>query len=137
MRRASLRAGRRARILIVDDERDNRELLEVILTHEGFVIVTAASGEDALFCMANEPPDLVLVDIMMPGMNGYEVTLKIKADALTQNIPVIVMSALDDHSARTLAASAGADAFFSKPMRRADLCARVRQYLASSLLVVT
>ena len=137
MRRATLRAGRQARILIVDDERDNRELLEVILGHEGFVTVSVASGEDALLSVAHAPPDLVLLDIMMPGMDGYEVALRIKGDALTKSIPVLMMSALDDRSARTLAASAGADAFFSKPMRRADLCARVRQYLASSLVLLT
>jgi len=137
MRRASLIAGRCARILVVDDERDNRELLEVILGHEGFVIECAASGEDALLSMARHAPDLVLLDIMMPGMNGYEVTMRIKGDPATKNIPVLMMSALDDRSARTHAMSAGADAFFSKPMRRADLCARVRQYLASSMLLAT
>ena len=72
---------------------------------------------------------------MMPGMDGYEVALRIEGDALTKSIPVLMMSALDDRSARTLAASAGAVAFFT--MRRADLCARVRQYLASSLVLLT
>ena len=136
MRRATLKAGRRARILIVDDEADNRELLEVVLVHEGFVTESVAGGEEALASVAREPPDLILLDIMMPGMNGYDVAVKIKADPATRNIPVLMMSALDDRSARTLAATAGADAFFSKPMRRVDICARVREYLASSLLIV-
>jgi CheY-like chemotaxis protein len=129
--------GRKALILVVDDERDNRELVEVILEHDGFVIASAASGEEALASIANQRPDLIILDIMMPGMNGYEVTLKLKADAATRSIPVLIMSALDDRSARTLAASVGADAFFSKPMRRRDLCARVREYLTASVPLPT
>jgi DNA-binding response OmpR family regulator len=127
--------GGRARILIVDDELDNRELLEVVLRHEGFAVQTASSGEEAFVSIAHQRPDLVLLDIMMPGMNGYEVARAIKADVATKNIPVVMMTALDDRHARTLAVRAGADAFFTKPMRRAELCIRVREYLQSSLLL--
>ena len=136
MSRNSHVAGHRARILIVDDERDNRELLGIILGHEGFVIVTAASGEEALVAVAHQPPDLILLDVMMPGMDGYELALKIKGDSATKNIRIIIMSALDDRNARTLAASAGADGFFSRSMRREELCAGVRQQLASSRLAL-
>jgi len=129
-------AGARARILIVDDERDNRELLGIILGHEGFVIATAASGEEALVAVAHQPPDLILLDIMMPGMDGYEVARKIKGEPATKDIRVIIMSALDDRNARALAASAGAEGFLSRSMRRAELCAGVRRHLAAPLPVV-
>src|SRR4029450_9396463 len=88
------------RILIVDDERHNRTLLEVMLTPEGFVLQAAASGEEALAIVAQHAPDLVLLDVMMPAMDGYEVTARIKADSATRNIPIIMVTALDDGPAR-------------------------------------
>jgi DNA-binding response OmpR family regulator len=126
---------RSARILVVDDERDNRVLLELILVREGFLVVTAASGEEALAAVSNQPPDLILVDMMMPGIGGYEVAAKIKGDPATKNIQVIIFSALDDRTARMLALSSGADDFFTKPMDRAELCARLRVHLASSRML--
>lgn len=121
-----------ARILIVDDERDNRALLELILVREGFLVVSTANGKDAIAAVAHERPDLILVDMMMPGMDGYEVAAKIKGDPATKNIQVIIFSALDDRAARMLALSSGADDFFTKPMDRAELCARLRAHLASA-----
>jgi CheY-like chemotaxis protein len=118
-----------ARILIVDDERDNRELLEIILTSEGFVIQTAASGEEALDAVTTQTPDLILLDVMMPGMNGYDVVTKIKGDIATKSIPVIMVSALNDTTSRMRAESAGADGFLSKPIDCADLCGHVRTAL--------
>ena len=120
------------RILIVDDERDNRELLAIILVHEGFLVLTAGSGEEALAIVAQHPPDLVLLDIMMPGMDGYEVAAAIKGDVATKHIQVVMVSALDDRSGRAVAASAGADDFLTKPMDRAALCERLTTLLASS-----
>jgi len=117
------------RILIVDDERPNRELLKVMLTPEGFLPLTAASGEDALAMVAQQPPDLILLDIMMPGMDGYQVAAKLKGDLSTRNIPVIMVTALDDRNARMLGLSAGAEDFLTKPVDRAELCVRVRNLL--------
>jgi signal transduction histidine kinase len=122
-------ADRPARILIVDDERHNRELLQVMLEPEGFVLLTAASGEEALAMVAQHAPDLILLDIIMPGMDGYQVTGKIKGDAATRNIPVILVTALDDRNARMLGLSAGVEDFLSKPVDRAELCARARNLL--------
>jgi CheY-like chemotaxis protein len=82
-----------ARILIVDDERHNRQLLEVMLKPEGFYLLTAASGEEALAMVAMQPPDLILLDIMMPGMDGYQVAAMIKGNPATKNIPVIMVTA--------------------------------------------
>src|SRR5580765_5254663 len=98
-----------ARVLIVDDERHSRDLLEVMLTPEGFLLQTAASGEEALAKVAQTPPDLILLDIMMPGMDGYEVTAKIKADVVTKNTPVIIITALNDRDARLRGLRAGAE----------------------------
>ena len=117
------------RVLIVDDERHNRQLLEVMLAPEGYVLQSVASGEDALALIAEVPPDLVLLDIMMPGMNGYEVVARIKGDTATKNIPVIMVTALDDRNARMLGLSAGAEDLLTKPVDRAELCARVKNLL--------
>ena len=118
-----------ARILIVDDERHNRQLLEVMLKPEGFVLLSAASGEEALAVVANQQPDLILLDIMMPGMDGYQVAGKIKGNLDTKNIPVIMVTALDDRDARMLALGAGAEDCLTKPVDRAELCMRVRNLL--------
>lgn len=121
--------GRSFRILVVDDERDNRELLEIILRWEGFIVVTAATGAQALAMVGEQAPDLVLLDIMMPGMTGYEVVATMREDVVTRYIPVIVITALEDPDARRLALSAGANDFLAKPIVRGELLARVRAAL--------
>jgi signal transduction histidine kinase len=118
-----------ARILIVDDEHRNRELLKIMLTPEGYLLLTADSGEEALGIVAEQPPDLILLDVMMPGMDGYQVAGKIKENLATTNIPVIMLTALDDRNARMLGLSAGAEDFLTKPVDRAELCVRVRNLL--------
>jgi len=122
-------AAGRLRILIVDDERHNRQLLELMLQPEGFALSTAASGEEALKIVATDPPDLIILDVMMPGMNGYEVAAKIKAGQATRNIPVIMVTALDDREARMRGLGAGAEDFLSRPVDRAEVCVRVRNLL--------
>ena len=122
-------AERPSRILIVDDEHHNRALLEVMLRPEGFLLTTAASGEEAIALVAQHPPDLILLDVMMPGMDGYEVASRIKGALATKNIPIIMVTALDDRAARMLGLSAGAEDFLSKPIDRAELCVRVRNLL--------
>jgi two-component system cell cycle sensor histidine kinase/response regulator CckA len=118
-----------ARVLIVDDERHNRDLMEVMLTPEGLLLQTAASGEEALAIVAKQPPDLILLDIMMPGMDGYQVATKLKGNLATKNIPIIVVTALDDRDARVRGLSAGAEDFLTKPVDRIELCVRVRNLL--------
>ena len=118
-----------SRILIVDDERHNRDLLEVMLAPEGFLLRTAASGEEALEIMAQEPPDLILLDIMMPGMDGYEVASRIKSDLATKHIPVIMVTALSDRHSRMVGLGAGAEEFLTKPVDRAELGVRVKNLL--------
>jgi PAS domain S-box-containing protein len=118
-----------SRVLIVDDERHNRTLLEVMLAPEGFLLQTAASGEEALAIVAERPPDLILLDVMMPGMDGYETTARIKGDPATSNIPIIMVTALDGANDRMLGLTAGAEEFLSKPVDRAELTVRVRNLL--------
>jgi PAS domain S-box-containing protein len=118
-----------ARILIVDDEPHNRQLLEVMLTPEGLFLQFAASGEEALTMVAQQAPDLILLDIFMPGMDGYEVAAKIKGNVATKNIPVVMITALDDYTARIRGLSAGAEDFLTKPVNRVELCVRVRNLL--------
>jgi signal transduction histidine kinase/DNA-binding response OmpR family regulator len=120
---------RQACVLIVDDERHNRELLEVLLRPEGFLLLSAASGEEALAMVARQAPDLILLDVMMPGMDGYEVARRIKSDPATKSIPVIMLTALDDRNARMLGLTAGAEDFLTKPLDRAELSVRVRNLL--------
>jgi two-component system sensor histidine kinase/response regulator len=122
-------AARPACVLIVDDERHNRDLLKIMLSQEGLHLLTAASGEQALSMLAQHSPDLVLLDAMMPGMDGYQVARRIKSDPSTRNVPVIMVTALDDRGARLLGLQAGAEDFLSKPVDRAELCVRVGNFL--------
>lgn len=118
-----------ATILIVDDEPKNRSLLEVLLKPEGYLTVTANSGEEALTMVAKQPPDLILLDVMMPDMDGYEVATKLKANPVTRNLPIIMLSALDDRDSKLAGLNAGAEDFLTKPIDRAELWARVRNLL--------
>ena len=122
----SQRPSGRARILIVDDERMNRDLLEVMLAPDGFYLATAASGDEALAMVAKQPPDLILLDIMMPGMDGCALVRALKSNPATKHIPTIMISALDDRDRRMLALSAGAEEYLTKPVDRAELSLRVR-----------
>jgi DNA-binding response OmpR family regulator len=124
-------AGHPGRILVVDDDRDNREVLGVVLGWEGFVVLTAASGEEALAIVAREPPDLILLDVMMPDMNGYQVAARIKGTHTTRNIPIMMVTALNDLASRVRALDAGAEDFLAKPLDRVELCVRVRSLLRS------
>jgi CheY-like chemotaxis protein len=124
--------GHRARVLIVDDERANRQLLEIMLEPEGYELVLATNGEEALAIVERHPPDLVVLDVMMPGMNGYVVTSRIKANPATRHIPVLVLSSLDDRNSRTHGIGAGADGFLSKPVDRRELSELVRTMLLAS-----
>jgi DNA-binding response OmpR family regulator len=121
--------GHPARVLIVDDELRNRQLLEVMLTPEGVTLQTACSGEEALAMVAAHPPDLILLDVMMPGIDGCQVAAKIKSSRTTANIPVILITALDDQKFRMLGLSAGAEEFLTKPVDRVELVTRVRNLL--------
>ncbi|CRM81497.1 Cyclic di-GMP phosphodiesterase Gmr [Pseudomonas sp. 31 R 17] len=118
-----------ATLLIVDDEPQVRKLLETLLQHEGYQTLSASNGEEALQLVAQQPPDLILLDIMMPGMDGYEVATQLKGNPVTANIPIIMLSALSESSARVSGLETGAEEFISKPVERVELWLRVRNLL--------
>jgi putative two-component system response regulator len=114
------------RVLIVDDDRRNVKLLEGYLLPERYDVMKAYSGEEALSLLGNSQVDLMLLDIMMPGLDGYEVCKRVKARESTRFIPVILITALDDLQAKVRGIEAGADDFLSKPANREELLARTR-----------
>lgn len=117
------------RILIVDDETRNRQLAEVMLAPEGYRVMSVATGAEALAAVAHDAPDLILLDIMMPGMDGYRVLTALKASDATKAIPVVLVSALDDASSQAHGRNLGAAAFLVKPISRADLSGIVKRLL--------
>ena len=118
-----------ARVLVVDDTPQNVKLLADILGARGFVAITASDGEEALAKLAAERPDIVLLDVMMPGLSGYDVCRRIRADPATALLPVVLVTSLDPHEERVKGIEAGADDFLQKPIHQAELLARVRSLL--------
>ncbi len=116
----------KSRILIVDDSPLGRETLESLLSSELYTLSFATHGEEALTQAHEVYPDLVLLDVMMPGMDGFEVCRRLRADPLLAEVPIIMVTALDDRESRLTGIEAGADDFISKPFDRAELRARVR-----------
>jgi CheY-like chemotaxis protein len=117
------------RILIADDNQQNRELLEAYLADDGHEILMAADGRQTLDVTLEQKPDLILLDIMMPKLSGYEVCQRLKENPATRGIPVLMVTALRDMGDIEKAVTAGADDFLSKPVHRLELKTRVRSLL--------
>jgi two-component system cell cycle response regulator len=123
-----------ARVLVVDDILSNVKLLEAKLTAEYFEVVTAYSGMEALGKIETAEPDIVLLDVMMPGMDGFEVCRRIKHNPRTAHVPVVMVTALDQPSDRVAGLEAGADDFLTKPVDDAALFARVRSLVRLKMM---
>lgn len=120
---------RRPLVLVVDDDASSRRLLTVLLEAESYEVLAADSAREAVEWMQERQPDLVLTDGMMPGISGFELAARLKADAHFANLPVIIVTALNDRETRLRALEAGVDEFLGKPIDRAELLVRVRNIL--------
>ena len=118
-----------ATILIVDDEERNRKLLDVFMKAEGYQTLAAMRGQEALDIAARDAPDLILLDMMMPGMDGFEVARALKNHPDTRRIPLVVVTSLDDPASRQRALAAGADHVLTKPIDRWQLSQQVSALL--------
>ncbi len=119
-------------VLAVDDEDRNRRLIEATLSPLGIRVVQAASGEEALRVIAEDPPDLVLLDLMMPGMDGLETARRIRANAETRHLPIVLLTAFADAERKLQGIEAGCDDFIAKPFDRIELTARIRSLIRVS-----
>jgi two-component system alkaline phosphatase synthesis response regulator PhoP len=117
------------KILVVDDEEDILELLRFNLTKEGYTVSSASTGEEALSMARTEGPDLILLDLMLPGMDGLEVARRLKGEPFTKNIPIVMLTAKGEESDIVTGLELGADDYITKPFSRKVLVARLRAVL--------
>ena len=118
-----------SRVLIADDNQQNCELLDAYLADEGYHVEMVYDGQQTLEAVARRQPDLLLLDIMMPRLSGYEVCTRLKGNPATRDIPILMVTALAEMSDIEKAVDAGADDFLTKPINKLELTTRVRSLL--------
>ena len=119
----------RRKIVVIEDEPDIQELIDYNLNREGFQVVVASTGDEGVRTAVREAPDLILLDLLLPGLDGLEVCRKLKTDPVTQAIPIIMVSAKGEESDIVLGLGVGADDYITKPFRPKELIARVKAVL--------
>ena len=117
------------RILVIEDHEENRRLLRDLLTSFGYELTEALTGEEGLIAAAANPPDLILMDIQLPGIDGYETTRRIKANPALQHIPVIAVTSYALSGDDVKAFAAGCDAYVTKPFDPVELLEKIKGYL--------
>ncbi|MGB8217809.1 MAG: response regulator [Candidatus Methanoperedens sp.] len=122
----------RPKVLIVDDEMDTLLPLKKSLEAGDYIVVEALNGQEALDIVKNEIPDIILLDIMLPGMDGYEVCSRLKNNALTKNIPIIMLTARDNVKEKVKGLETGADDYVAKPYNLHEMKARIKSVLRRS-----
>lgn len=118
-----------AKILVIDDEESNRKLLEVLVQADGHITIAAADGEAGIALAFAEKPDVILLDLMMPGLDGFEVVRRLKNNPATASLPIVVVTALYDLASRQRIATWGADGVIMKPVDRWVLSQRLSTLL--------
>ncbi len=121
--------SQKAKVLIVDDEPNNVDFLEQALEDSGYQLITATNGQEALNKIQSEQPDLVLLDLAMPIMDGFAVLERVKADSTLRNIPVIIISAEHDSKSVVRGIKQGAEDYLTKPVNASLLVKKVKEYL--------
>lgn len=122
---------RRKKVLIVDDEESMIAVLHRYVTNAGYDFITASNGQEALDKIQEEAPDLVLLDLIMPGINGFETCRRIRANEKTKKLPVIIITALHSEADSADAQACGASAFLVKPVSSDELAKQLRHYIGS------
>jgi two-component system cell cycle response regulator DivK len=116
------------RVLIVEDQEDNRQILRDLLAHAGYEVFEVADGAQALGAASTHRPDVILMDIQLPLVDGYEATRRIKADPTLKHIPIIVVTSYALSGDESVARAAGCDAYVAKPFSPKALLAKIREY---------
>ncbi len=117
------------KILVVDDDQDIRELISFTLRHDGFAVIVSGNGEDAIQLAVEQQPDLIIMDVRLPGMSGYEACRKITSEERTKHIPVVFLSAKGQLDEIRLGLEAGAVEYYLKPFAPQELVDKIRQNL--------
>ena len=117
------------RVLVVEDQEDNMQIMNDMLSSAGYVVIKAVTGDEAVAMAASHIPALILMDVMLPGLDGYEATRRIKGNAALAHIPIFAVTSFAMDGEKSKAEQAGCDAYFSKPVSPRALLAKIRDYI--------